>query len=409
MVSRRALVGGGAGALVLGALGYRGVERGVFSSGTGAAYDAWRAWSGYSGEGAVRPLRAAILACSAHNTQPWIFEPQGDAITVYADLRRNLGAADPYRRELFFSIGCALENLYLAAFAKGFNAVTEIVAAEPIGADSGVPRKIAVVRLEPVEKTFGSARGEPFDTLRRLYAQIPLRHTHRGAYLPDKPLPPDLALARRNVEPPVPLVAVVLDKGARDELGALIVEATARFIADPEMSRDSGRWMRTGRAEIERFRDGVTVDTAGLSPAITALAKLMPDASTAEADTYWLQSTEKVQVPTAAAYLVYVVHDRLNIWEQIDAGRAWQRQHLMLTEAGVAAQPMNAPIEMMDRDRVLGRPNAYAKTLQNMAGIAAGSIAGDPMFIARIGFATRPAALSPRRRLGDVVRRKGFA
>lgn len=409
MVSRRALVAGGAGALVLGALGYRGVERGVFSSGQGAAYDAWRTWSGYSGEGAVRPLRAAILASSAHNTQPWMFEPQGDAITVYADLRRSLGAADPYRRELFFSIGCALENLYLAAFAKGFNAVTEIVARTPLAPDATGLFKIAEVTLEPVEKTFGSARGEPFDTLRRLYAQIPHRHTNRGAYLPDKSLPPDLKLSRRNVEPPLPVIAAVTDKAARGELGALIVEATARFIADPEMSRDSGRWMRTGRAEIARSRDGVTVDTAGLSPAITALAKLLPDQSAAEADQYWLQSTKDVQVPTAAAYLVYVVHDRLNIWEQIDAGRHWQRQHLMLTEAGVAAQPMNAPIEMMDRDRRQGRKNAYANALLNMAGLAAGTIVADPIFIARIGYAVRPAGLSPRRRLGDMVRRKGFA
>ena len=81
MTSRRAVIGGGAGAAVLAALGYRVWDRGVFSAGKALPYQPWNEWQGHAGEGSRRPLHAAILAASAHNTQPWIFEPKEDLIT----------------------------------------------------------------------------------------------------------------------------------------------------------------------------------------------------------------------------------------------------------------------------------------------------------------------------------------
>lgn len=410
MISRRTAIAGGAGAAVLAALGYRAWDRGVFSAGEGPAYEAWQDWQGHAGEGPRRPLHAAILAASAHNTQPWLFEPHENSITVYADLKRNLGAADPFRRELYFSVGCALDNLFLAAFSLGYAADINLIDGGAILTPS--PRagmaNIGRVVLRPLRDVFGSATGEPFETLRRLFRAIPDRHTNRGPYLPDRPVPKTFQLSRVQVEPPLPLIMKVKDKGACRELGALIVEATERFITDPEMSADSGRWNRTGLRDIEAHRDGVTVDAAGLSPAVTALAKMLPDQSPAEADKYWLASTKDVQVPTAPAFGIYFVRDRLHAMQTVDAGTYWQRHHLMAADAGLAAQPMNQPIEMMDRDQVLGRENHYAKELRKIARIESG-IAADPAFIFRIGYAERPAMPSPRRPLDDVIRRTGFA
>lgn len=60
-------------------------------------------------------LRYAILAPSVKNTQPWIFKVGGDSVQLYADLERRLPVTDPDCRELFISVGCALENLLVAA------------------------------------------------------------------------------------------------------------------------------------------------------------------------------------------------------------------------------------------------------------------------------------------------------
>ena len=94
MRRQQTVIAGGA-AVALAALGYRAWSRGVFAGATGAAYTPWDDWGGNDLDGTRRPLRAATLAASPHNTQPWLFDLTGDAIDVYADRARHLGSFDP--------------------------------------------------------------------------------------------------------------------------------------------------------------------------------------------------------------------------------------------------------------------------------------------------------------------------
>src|SRR3989344_3094210 len=57
----------------------------------------------------------AILAPSTHNSQPWKFRIQDSTITILPDLHRTLPVSDPHNRHLYISLGCALENLRIAA------------------------------------------------------------------------------------------------------------------------------------------------------------------------------------------------------------------------------------------------------------------------------------------------------
>jgi nitroreductase len=65
-------------------------------------------------------LRYAILAPSARNSQPWRFEVEANAVLIYPDLTRWQVVADPKQRELYLSLGCALENLLIVAEYFGF-------------------------------------------------------------------------------------------------------------------------------------------------------------------------------------------------------------------------------------------------------------------------------------------------
>ncbi len=70
---------------------------------------------------AMRELvRAATLAASGHNTQPWTFAITENAIAIHPDYTRQLAAVDPNDRELWISLGCALENLLVAAHTAGY-------------------------------------------------------------------------------------------------------------------------------------------------------------------------------------------------------------------------------------------------------------------------------------------------
>lgn len=393
MVSRRALIATGASAAVVAGLGYRIFDRGVLSGPSGKAYGAWNEWRGSVIDGVRRPLRAAILAANPHDTQPWLFEPHDEGVSVYADRARNLGSFDPFRREMHLGLGAAIENLVRAAGTEGYSAYVRPVAGRLQSSPGPEPVVVAHITLDP---------GAPARD--RLFEAIADRHTNRGVYL-DKPVAPNMlhALATLAQADGV-VVAFIVDAKARAELASLIVEATQRIIDDPQMSIDSAHWIRTGRREVEEHRDGISVDAAGLSPLLTAFAKLMPDQAPHSADQYWLANTRDVQVH-APVLGVILVKDRLDMAASIEAGRTWQRLHLAATTLGLAAQPLNQPVECVDRNEMLGRPDTYQKALVGFAPAPT----WQPTFAFRLGYAEKPALPSPRRPLDDVIKRSGMA
>jgi nitroreductase len=387
---RRMLVMGAGGAAVMAAgLAGRAWDRGVWSAGRGEAYAPWSDWEGDAGDGIKRPLRAAILAANPHNTQPWLFKIANNQITVIADRARNLGSFDPFRREMHLGLGAAVENLVLAARAFGLAAQVTPADGTLAPAPRDEPMPAVHIALSPASPARDA-----------LFSAIAARHTNRGPYRADQAIGREtLQRLTDIVSSEAVQVAFIQDPQARRDLGALIVESTERIIADPQMSADSARWFRGGRHDIAAHRDGVTVDTAGLSPFMTSAAKLLPDPDAATADQYWLATTRDSQVPTAPVLSVLLVRDRLDMRAAIEAGRAWQRLHLAATSEGLAAQPLNQPVECVDRNAILGKPDTFATALARFAGAAG----WEPTFVFRLGFAERTAGPSPRRTLNDVL------
>lgn len=170
MTRRRVLrVVGGVGALAaVAAIGggtVRAVDQGVFATGEGPAYAAYGAWRGNDGDGPLNLVRAAVLAANAHDAQPWLFRLDAGGVDLFADPARGLGAVDPLGRELALSLGCALENLVLAAGPNGFAATPRLF---PNPADPAHAARVDLTPRDPV----GSA----------LYDAIPDRRTDRAAY-----------------------------------------------------------------------------------------------------------------------------------------------------------------------------------------------------------------------------------
>jgi len=88
--------------------------------------------------------------------------------------------------------------------------------------------------------------------------------------------------------------------------------------------------------------------------------------------------------------LVRDLHDRPTA---LSAGRLWQRLHLWLTHRGWAAQPLNQPVERVDRERQTGVPSGLADALSEIAEMPG----WPPTFIFRAGSPVRRARASPRR------------
>jgi hypothetical protein len=391
MNRRRVLTGlAGATVIVAGGLAWRAWDNGAFSVGQGPAYEAWHDWRG-SAEGPMMLVRAGILAASAHNTQPWRFRVSNEGIALFADPGRNLGSFDPYRREMLLSLGCALENIVQAALAQGMAATVEAASGTLTLGDARTSSDpVAMVRLLPGLRP-------QLD----LYRAIPERHTHRGAYLADRNVSNDLQKEMQGLVPASGKVRLYLfdRREEKAQLGRMIVAATEAIVSDPEMSADSARWFRLDWDAVQRLRDGITLDTAGIPPFLTFLIKLAPPVSSETADRQWLDATRDKHVGTAVLLGLIAVEDLYDRATALEAGRLWQRLHLWLTARGLVAQPLNQPAEMVDRELQLGRAPQTADALAKLTGDGRWR----PTFVFRAGYAEQAANLSPRRPLQSVL------
>jgi hypothetical protein len=362
-----------------GAVGYRAHDQGLLEAGEGPAYAPWTTWR--HGDGLLRLVHAAVLAPSPHNAQAWLFSLAADHIDVHADRSRRTGAIDPFDRELHIGIGAALENLALAARAEGWNPTVELLPAD----DSSHLARVALARSR--------ARVSP------LYQQIPNRRTNRFPYVLGRPVEQEALDAMSALALPGCRVIWITDLGGRRQLGELLVTATRAIVADAAQLESDHRWFRHSWDEIQRRRDGITLDAAGLPALTTAVAKLLPAQNPSRLGEAWLDATASRHTPTAAAYGLIAVDEPADIAARIRCGRTLQRIHLWATGAGLGLHHMNQISERADRELQLDAPGPFGAALADL------SPSGTRVLCSfRLGHPTRHPGPSPRRAAEQVVR-----
>jgi len=85
------------------------------------------------------------------------------------------------------------------------------------------------------------------------------------------------------------------------------------------------------------------------------------------------------------------------------AGRIWQRLHLEATNIGLAMQPLNQALELIDLDNVRNRDSPTVRQFESFAGGGGWR----PTFAFRAGYPLESAPPSPRRSLSDVLLHDG--
>lgn len=362
----------GAGLVALPGCGVYGAEEG----------EAFAAWDFPGGE--ARPAwyvaRAALLASSPHNTQPWGVAVGEGRVALRARLDRSLGAMDPLRRELHVGLGCAVENMVVAASSVGHRAD---VVWTPRPEDTALVADVALVAAGATESPLAQA--------------IPRRHTNRGAYL-DVPFAKELEAALRALvdEPHVALHVVASPEG-RARFREETVLATEAIVADAEMLAASDAWYRHSAEDIAAHRDGVTLDATGNGALTRTFGKAFARPSAETAASYWLDATRGAQT-TASAFLVLSTPAPTTRVDEMRAGRVYQRMHLFATAHGLAMQPLNQLAERQDREEERGLPPRFGRFLESLVGEGRRA-----QMLFRIGYPWDDASKSPRRPLEWVL------
>jgi hypothetical protein len=351
--------------------------------GEGDAYAPWQ----YPDAGLpphLRVVHAALLAASPHNTQPWIFVAAPDRVDVLVDRSRHLGAMDPLAREMMIGVGCALENLLLAARAEGLDPALTLF---PDGTQA---ERVARVDFRPGS----AAQQDP------LHDAIPRRHTHRGmwkgspleAHIIDgiSPVVADLTDVQLHL-----LTAESPKAAFRDHT----VDATRAIVEDQEMLAASEAWFRHRPHDVESHRDGVTLHAQSMDPVLTALAIAAPRMPAKLSGASWLDVTRTRHTVRVSSFAVLTTPDLTDPAGLVAVGRAYQRVHLWLTTQGLAVQPLNQLAEMRDREMQRGAPGTHTQRLEALC-----PQGQQAQMLFRLGYAEDSGRPSPRRPVSWVVR-----
>ena len=315
----------------------------LFAAGAAALGVAGAGWSGFRRMGSIEdytadlaPLRAALppnpdprdlirfatLAANSHNTQAWKFRMAPGRIDLLPDFIRRTPAVDPDDHHLFTSLGCAAENLAIAAAARGQPGALAFDAAE-----NGAVR---------FDFTTGASR----DTT--LCDAIPLRQSTRAEYDGSVVTAVDLdTLARAAALPGVDLI-LLTDHVQINRLRDLVIAANTAQMADPAFVAELKDWLRFNPRSAAQSGDGRFSVTSG-NPALPDwLGPRMFDwtftaAGEAEKYTRHIASSAGIAVFVAAK-------DNPEHW--VLAGRACQRFALQATALGLKHAFLNQPIEV---------------------------------------------------------------
>ena len=304
----------------------------------------------------------ATLAANSHNTQPWRFSLDGGRVAILPDHARATPIVDPDDHHLYASLGCAAENLALAAGAAG--AATEISFA-------GEGR---------VEIDLAEAPPRRDDMFEAILERQSTRADYDGRAVPASDLE---AIAEAAKVTGCELV-LVTDRERIEQVLELLVAASTSQIASKAYVEELRTWMRFNATQAIHTGDGLYTACTGnptLPPWLgQALFGLFLSAKS---------ENDKLarQIRSSAGLAVIVSeHDDRAHW--VRAGRACQRFALKSTALGLRHAFVNQAVEVADTRRQLA----------NLLGL------GDrrPDLLLRFGYAP-PMPRSLRRPVAAVI------
>jgi len=265
-------------------------------------------------------VRAATLAASSHNTQPWTFVVGQNSIEIRPDKARQLLVLDPQGRELWISLGCALENLLIAAHAAGY--ATQVTYPD---AD-----EVIRVQLNP---------DKPQST--PLLAAITLRWNTRSLYDGQPVVSATLRQLQAVSSEPGVTVQFVLEPSELKTVLEYVNQGNLAQYADPAFVQELISWLRFTRKDALASLDGLYTLSSGNQEVPRWLGQMVVGGTRpqgqADADTAKFRSS-------SGAVLIASEADDKAAWMR--TGQVYERLALQMTVLGVQSAFLNQPIEV---------------------------------------------------------------
>lgn len=313
-------------------------------------------------------LNFAVLAPSSHNSQPWKFKFNSNSIEVFLDEKRKLIHADKNNRQAYISIGCAIENIKIAANYFGWE--TRIILPE-----DQLDDYLTIINLE---SKISNIVSQPDN----LIFSISKRVTNRNKY--SKNLPPvDFISKIKAYSNNEIKVFVVTDKKKINQISDVVLNASVVSMESKDFRRELSQYVKNNLTNsslgIPAFSMAIPTPVSFFVP--TILKHLNMAKLSRKGDEKLLKENTPI--------MVVIATEKDNKKQWIQSGRIYENIALESTRNGVSTSIWGAPIETGN----------FYKDLQNIL-----STNFRPQIFFRVGYSNKSVHKSPRIHMYKVLR-----
>lgn len=312
-------------------------------------------------------IHYATLAPSGHNTQPWLFSLRDDTIEIKPDYKRRLPVVDPDDHALFISLGCALENLIIAANHFGFSCDIKYNLSQ---------EKSEVIKVKIIKSN------ESKDD--SLFDEISKRQSTRNKYnripLPDS----DLLSLNEAAKQEGIIVKIFTQEKDIEPLIEFVKQGNISQFSNKKFVTELVSWIRFSKSYAERTRDGIRSAVIGAPSIPQWFGKLIMKFNTAEKEAKKCENA--IRNSSGLALFISKDNSKQN-W--INVGRSFEHFALKATQLGLKHAHLNMPCEEIEVRKKLQKYLDLPKEQQ-------------PLLLLRIGYSD-PLPKSFRRNVEEVI------
>lgn len=313
-------------------------------------------------------IEQATKAPSGHNTQPWLFHICEDSIEIHPDNRKTLHVVDRNRREMFVSLGCATENLCIAAGSIGYASKVNV-------SEEGII-SIELHSVDNQKKTL-------------LSGQITRRQTNRSIYngkqIPEKVIRELLTLEKEEY---IGIYCWQKQSIEFNKIRDYVLVGNKIQMSDSCFKNELKSWMRFNKKDEQQTLDGLSYAVFGAPNLPRWLSRLIM--GTYLTPGMQNKSDEKKVNSSSHVVLFTVKNDSIPEWIQL--GRTLEHFLLKTTEAGIATAFINQPCEL----------KVLAEQMQCEVIHQTGKEKRIPVVLLRMGYA-KAMPYSPRKERNEVI------
>ena len=314
----------------------------------------------------LKIIKYAAKAPSGHNTQPWKFKIESDSISILPDFTRALPVVDSDNHALYISLGCALENLIIAA--NQFDYETKVTIHNS-GNETFI--QVDLYQVKEIKKT-------------DLFNFIVKRQVTRNKYSPEKIQKEALRELFDDVLDKSVQVKLFLSETEIKNLTPYIIEGNNLQFNNKAFVKELVSWFRFSEKEVLLKGDGLWSASMGLPNMGRCIGNfIMKNFVTAKSEA---KRWEKIISKSAGFALFMVEKNDTEHW--IKLGQTFQRFGLKATKMNISHAHVNMPCEELPvREKMIQNFQLNEYT---------------PLLLIRFGY-SNPLPYSYRRNINEII------